>query len=103
MTGIHLGPRERQILNLIAEGRQDHEIAAELFISHSTVKTWKATLYQKLGAHNGARAVHNAYQAGLLVAFGDDYEVVAEQLAIVRQALEMGYQLALVPIGGEAP
>lgn len=91
---IHLSPRERGILDLIAEGYQDPATAAALFISHSTVKTWKTSLYQKLGAHNGAQAVHLAHQAGLFSACDPD------DLAVVRQAREMGYRIALAPLAG---
>jgi hypothetical protein len=71
-------------------------IAAALFISLGTVKGHKNALYQKLGAHNGAQAVHLAYQAGLLSACdpGD--------LVVVRQAREMGYRIALAPLAGGA-
>jgi DNA-binding CsgD family transcriptional regulator len=93
---IHLSPREREVLDLMAAGYKDPDIAAALFISHSTVKTRKMDLYRKLGAHTGAQAVHLAYQAGLLSA-GDP-----EALAVIRQAREMGYQIALVPLAGGA-
>jgi DNA-binding CsgD family transcriptional regulator len=93
---IHLSPREQDVLDLMAEGYQDPAIAAALFIAHGTVKTRKAAIYQKLGAHNGAQAVHLAYQAGLLSACdpGD--------LVVVRQAREMGYRIALAPLAGGA-
>jgi DNA-binding CsgD family transcriptional regulator len=62
---IQISPREQEVLDLMAEGYQDPAIAAALFISLGTVKGHKNALYQKLGAHNGAQAVHLAYQAGL--------------------------------------
>ena len=93
---IRLSPREQQILGLIAKGYQDPDIAAELFIGHGTVKHHKASLYQKLGAHNGAQAVHLAYQAGLLMVCDPD------DLAVVRQAREMGCRIALAPLAGGA-
>jgi DNA-binding CsgD family transcriptional regulator len=93
---IEISPREQEVLVLMAHGYQDPAIAAELFISLGTVKGHKNALYQKLGAHNGAQAVHLAYQAGLLSACdpGD--------LVVVRQAREMGYRIALAPLAGGA-
>lgn len=62
---IQLSPRERGILDLIAEGYQDPAIAAALFISHSTVKTWKTSLYQKLsGPHDEHKDAHTGLTWG---------------------------------------
>jgi len=44
--------RERQIAEIIAKGRTNQEIAAELFISLSTVKTHLASIQHKLGVRN---------------------------------------------------
>lgn len=91
---IHLSPRERQILDLIADGLEGSEIAAALFISPHTVKYHRSQLFKKLGARTGGQAVHLGYQAGLLTA------VDPGDLAVVRQAREMDCWLALVPMGG---
>lgn len=49
---IPLSKRELQIVQVIAAGRTNHEIAAELFISLSTVKTHLASIQHKLGVRN---------------------------------------------------
>ena len=49
---IQLSQRERDIARGIARGRTNHEIAAELFISLSTVKTHIARIQHKLGVRN---------------------------------------------------
>ena len=47
--GEFLGVREREILELILENKKRKEIAAALFLSENTVKTYTRTLYAKLG------------------------------------------------------
>jgi len=63
--GIELTPREREILNLIAEGMTTKEIAARLFISIPTVETHRANLMTKTSARNVAGLVRFAMHAGL--------------------------------------
>ena len=48
-SGELLGKREREILELILENKKRKEIAAELYLSENTVKTYTRTLYGKLG------------------------------------------------------
>ncbi|MBF6339022.1 response regulator transcription factor [Nocardia abscessus] len=57
-----LTEREEQILAVVARGRTNHEIAAELHISLSTVKTHIASLMAKLGARNRVEIVIWAYE-----------------------------------------
>jgi predicted ATPase/DNA-binding CsgD family transcriptional regulator len=52
-----LSPREADVLRLIAAGRSNREIAAELFISVRTVERHIENLYRKLDVHNRADAV----------------------------------------------
>ena len=52
-----LTKRERQILQLMAEGRRNPEIAAELFLSPATVKTHVNHILSKLGAHSRVEAI----------------------------------------------
>ncbi|UFS98234.1 response regulator [Nocardia huaxiensis] len=56
-----LTEREEQVLTLVARGRTNTEIAAELFIGLSTVKTHVAALMTKLGARNRVEIAMWAY------------------------------------------
>jgi DNA-binding NarL/FixJ family response regulator len=51
-----LTARERQILNLVAEGRTNEEIAARLSVSFGTVKKHLDNVYAKLGVHTRTAA-----------------------------------------------
>jgi DNA-binding NarL/FixJ family response regulator len=61
-----LSPRERQVLRLVARGRTNREIAADLGVGPETVKTLLARAFAKLGAHRRAEAVATAQAKGLL-------------------------------------
>jgi non-specific serine/threonine protein kinase len=61
-----LSPREQDVLRLVAEGRSNKEIAKELIVAPSTVKTYVTFLFDKLGADTRAQAVALAAQRGLL-------------------------------------
>ncbi len=63
-----LTAREEQILLTVARGRTNHEIAAELHISISTVKTHLAALSRKLGARNRVELAIWAYETGRVTA-----------------------------------
>ena len=52
-----LTKRERQVLRLMAEGRRNPEIAAELFLSPFTVKTHVNHIFTKLGVRSRVAAV----------------------------------------------
>jgi DNA-binding NarL/FixJ family response regulator len=58
--------REREVLELLAEGLGVSSIARKLYISESTTKTHVSKLYDKLGAANRAQAIMAAVRAGLL-------------------------------------
>jgi DNA-binding NarL/FixJ family response regulator len=60
-----LSPRERQVLQLLANGRSVSEVAIELYVSLSTAKTYVSRLYDKLGADNRAQALMAAVRLGL--------------------------------------
>jgi two-component system, NarL family, nitrate/nitrite response regulator NarL len=61
-----LTQREREILTLLAHGRDQAEIAAELFISEKTVETHIQHVLSKLGVHSRAQAVAVAHCDGLV-------------------------------------
>jgi DNA-binding NarL/FixJ family response regulator len=58
--------REAQVLRLLAQGRANKEIAAELVISERTVKFHVSSILSKLGAGNRTEAVKLAVQRGLI-------------------------------------
>lgn len=62
----HLSPRERQVLDLLADGLGVSAISSSLYISESTTKTHISRLYEKLGAANRAQALMAALRAGLI-------------------------------------
>ena len=64
--GPALSPREREILEYLARGRTQQEIASELVISPKTVATHIQHLLSKLGVHSRAQAVARAFQLGLV-------------------------------------
>ncbi|WP_399894879.1 response regulator [Streptomyces sp. BBFR51] len=61
-----LTARERQVTALVADGKSDKEIAAELFLSPLTVRTHVQRAKTKLGARDRAQLVSHAYRSGLV-------------------------------------
>ncbi|GAB3891359.1 response regulator [Microbispora bryophytorum] len=61
-----LTEREAEVLTLVGRGLSNAEIAAELFISAATVKTYVTRLLAKLGARDRVRLVIIAYETGLV-------------------------------------
>jgi DNA-binding NarL/FixJ family response regulator len=60
-----LSERERQLLRLIAEGRRNKEIAAELGLSPNSIETYRARLMKKVGYRNTAQLVRYAIREGI--------------------------------------
>ncbi|HKY27134.1 MAG TPA: response regulator transcription factor [Pyrinomonadaceae bacterium] len=58
--------RELEILELIARGLSNREIAEKLFVSENTVKTHSSRLFDKLGAKRRTQAVQMAKELGLI-------------------------------------
>ena len=62
-----LTDREKEVLQLLAEGRSNKEVATLLDLGVSTVETHRANLMQKLSLHNTAEIVLYAVRKGLIV------------------------------------
>jgi NarL family two-component system response regulator LiaR len=58
--------RELEILELIANGMSNREIAEKLFVSENTVKTHSSRLFDKLGAKRRTQAVQMGKELGLI-------------------------------------
>jgi two-component system, NarL family, nitrate/nitrite response regulator NarL len=65
-TGPALSEREMQVLQGFARGKSIPQLAAELYLGASTVKTHTQRLYEKLGVSDRAAAVAEAMRRGLL-------------------------------------
>ena len=60
-----LPPRQREVLQAMARGLLNKQIAWELKISEKTVKIHRALLIERLGAASSAEAIRTAVEAGL--------------------------------------
>jgi DNA-binding CsgD family transcriptional regulator len=63
---LGITPREIEILEALAAGFSNREIAERLFVSENTVKTHAARLFDKLSARRRTQAVQRAKEAGLI-------------------------------------
>ncbi|MEU2253537.1 LuxR C-terminal-related transcriptional regulator [Nocardia xishanensis] len=61
-----LSPREIEVLRLVADGRSNREIAKELFLSETTVKSHLVHIYAKLGVRSRTSAVARAREQGAI-------------------------------------
>jgi DNA-binding NarL/FixJ family response regulator len=78
---LALSPREIEVLRLLRDGLSVPAIAAQMYISYSTAKTYVARLYQKLGAANRAQALMVAVQHGLISCEPEASGTIARQAA----------------------
>jgi DNA-binding CsgD family transcriptional regulator len=63
---LGITPREMEILELIAGGLSNREIAERIYVSENTVKTHAASVFEKLQAKRRTQAVQLAKEAGLI-------------------------------------
>lgn len=66
ISQLELSKRELEILNLMAQGHSNEEIAAKLFVSLSTVKTHNQNLFVKLDVKRRTQAVEKAKRLDLI-------------------------------------
>src|SRR5215510_15110042 len=66
IAGTALSRREVEVLKLIASGKSNKEIAAQLFVSEGTVKTHVLNIHHKLGVDDRTEAVVVAIKRGIL-------------------------------------
>ncbi len=61
-----LSERELEVLNILASGKTNSEVAGDLFVSVGTVKSHTGNIYRKLGARNRAETLNRARELGLI-------------------------------------
>lgn len=63
---LGISKRELEVLQLMADGLSNNEIAAQLFLSLATIKTHGARLFEKLEVNRRTQAVEKAKRLGLI-------------------------------------
>jgi ATP/maltotriose-dependent transcriptional regulator MalT len=66
VESLGITPRELEILELIAAGLSNKEIAARVFVSENTVKTHSSRVFDKLGARRRTQAVQRGRELRLI-------------------------------------
>jgi DNA-binding CsgD family transcriptional regulator len=66
LASLGISPRELTVLNELAAGRSNKEIAQRLNVSPNTVKTHVARLFEKLGAERRGDAINKARELGIV-------------------------------------
>lgn len=63
---VHLSEREREVLQLMAQGLANADIAAQLYLSEGTVRNYASELFRKMGVSDRTQAVVFALRHGLV-------------------------------------
>jgi len=66
LTQLGLSKRELEVLQLIAEGLSNQEIAARLFVSLNTIKTHSSRIFEKLDVKRRTQAIEKAKRLNLI-------------------------------------
>ncbi len=66
VAGTDLSPREVEVLKLLATGKRNREIAADLFLSEKTIKVHVSSILRKLNAEDRTEAVTIGLRRGLI-------------------------------------
>jgi DNA-binding CsgD family transcriptional regulator len=66
MSQLEISKRELEVLNLLAQGASNQEIASKLFVSLSTIKTHNQNIFEKLDVKNRIQAVEKAKRFHLI-------------------------------------
>lgn len=66
LNRLNLSKRELEVLQLMAHGLSNQEIADQLFLSLSTVKTHANNLFDKMGVERRTQAINRAKQLGII-------------------------------------
>jgi len=74
MDNNPLSDREREILQLVSQGKSNKQIAADLFISINTVKVHVSNIYQKIGVSSRTEATLYALEKGLSIKTNEKLE-----------------------------
>jgi DNA-binding CsgD family transcriptional regulator len=63
-----LAPREEEVVSLVAAGLTNHDIAARMFVTDTTLKSYIRSAYRKMGVRTRSQAVGWAFSHGLVPA-----------------------------------
>lgn len=66
LSNLNLSKRELEVLQLMADGLSNHEIADRLYVSLSTIKTHSRNLFEKLGVARRTQAIDKAKKLSII-------------------------------------
>jgi NarL family two-component system response regulator LiaR len=66
LTGLGISKRELEVLQLMAEGLSNQEIAKKLFVSLNTIKTHSSKIFEKMDVQRRTQAIEKAKRLGLI-------------------------------------